>query len=484
MKRKQRIGQHVPASKPIGTMAAVSSLAIVLGACSADVGRFDFPSFNLNGKDGTTSSLPKPSEPVGDGYGDDIASSDNVDRGKAYYPDRSTNRARHIEVSNLSNPDGVDGRGDGYGNAGYRPIDRTEARRDSYEPPRATYQPPAPRAAYDDTPARRDGDTIEVARGDTLYGLARRHGVSVRELMTANAMSKPDIWPGQKLRLPNGSAASFASQAAEPLERKPRVPEMRTADAATWGGSYQVRPGDSLYRIARQHNVRVVDLQRINGISDPRQMRPGITLRVPGEAAVGTPSFAEARRPEYVEPRPTATTTQPTIINNADGERRVAALDRGRMNDAVPVARQTRTVAITPPAATKPDTAAINRLRWPAKGRIISGFGQRADGTHNDGINVAVPQGADVHAAEDGEVAYAGSELKGYGNLILIRHDNGWVTAYAHADTMMVKRGDKIRRGDVIAKAGRTGQVDQPQLHFELRQGSKPVDPLPYLERL
>jgi len=97
---------------------------------------------------------------------------------------------------------------------------------------------------------------------------------------------------------------------------------------------------------------------------------------------------------------------------------------------------------------------------------------------------MSVPQGTSVHAAESGTVAYAGSELKGYGNLILLRHDNGWVTAYAHNDQLNVKRGDKVQRGQVIATAGRSGSVDQPQVHFELRQGSKPVDPVPFLERL
>jgi murein DD-endopeptidase MepM/ murein hydrolase activator NlpD len=92
--------------------------------------------------------------------------------------------------------------------------------------------------------------------------------------------------------------------------------------------------------------------------------------------------------------------------------------------------------------------------------------------------------GTDVHAAESGVVAYAGDELKGYGNLVLLRHDNGWVTAYAHGDEILVKRGDRIKRGQVIARAGRTGQVDQPQVHFELRQGQRPVDPTPFLERL
>ena len=114
---------------------------------------------------------------------------------------------------------------------------------------------------------------------------------------------------------------------------------------------------------------------------------------------------------------------------------------------------------------------------------MVGNFGKRPDGTHNDGINLAVPLGTEVRAADGGRVAYAGNELKGYGNLVLIRHDNGWVTAYAHSDELLVKRDDVVRKGQVIARAGKTGTVDQPQVHFELRQGAKPVDPLPYMER-
>jgi murein DD-endopeptidase MepM/ murein hydrolase activator NlpD len=124
------------------------------------------------------------------------------------------------------------------------------------------------------------------------------------------------------------------------------------------------------------------------------------------------------------------------------------------------------------------------KFRWPVKGRVIGNFGARPDATHSDGIKISAPVGAEVAAAESGVVAYAGSELKGYGNLILIRHENNWVTAYAHNEELLVARGDKVRRGQTIAKSGKTGNVEQPQLHFELRQGAKPVDPLPYLEPL
>jgi len=149
-------------------------------------------------------------------------------------------------------------------------------------------------------------------------------------------------------------------------------------------------------------------------------------------------------------------------------ERKTAALT-DRSNDAAE-------------AAAEPGSAS-GHFRWPARGRLIASFGKRPDGNHNDGINIAVPQGTEIHAAESGRVAYAGDELKGYGNLVLIRHGNGWVSAYAHADQILVKRDDVVRRGQVIAKAGKTGTVDQPQLHFELRQGAKPVDPLPHLDK-
>ena len=117
-------------------------------------------------------------------------------------------------------------------------------------------------------------------------------------------------------------------------------------------------------------------------------------------------------------------------------------------------------------------------FRWPARGRVISGFG--GTGT-NEGINIAVPDGTPVKAAEAGTVAYAGSEVKGYGNLVLIRHDNGYVSAYAHNGDIDVKRGQKVTRGQTIAKSGQSGNVTSPQLHFEIRKGSTPIDPMPYL---
>ena len=126
-------------------------------------------------------------------------------------------------------------------------------------------------------------------------------------------------------------------------------------------------------------------------------------------------------------------------------------------------------------------TGALPTFRWPVRGKVITSYGAKTNGKSNDGINLAVPEGTPVKAAEDGVVAYSGNELKGYGNLVLVRHSNGYVTAYAHASELLVKRGDTIKRGQIIAKSGQSGEVGSPQLHFEIRKGSSPVDPLQFL---
>jgi murein DD-endopeptidase MepM/ murein hydrolase activator NlpD len=129
-----------------------------------------------------------------------------------------------------------------------------------------------------------------------------------------------------------------------------------------------------------------------------------------------------------------------------------------------------------------PPKRSSGRFAWPAEGPVISPFGAKPGGLQNDGINIALPKGAPVHAAENGVVAYAGNEIRGFGNLLLIKHDGGWMSAYGHNDRLLVKQGDKVKRGQVIARAGATGAVSSPQLHFELRKAGGAVDPLAYLD--
>ncbi|HWK33558.1 MAG TPA: M23 family metallopeptidase, partial [Hyphomicrobium sp.] len=265
-----------------------------------------------------------------------------------------------------------------------------------------------------------------------------------------------------------------------------------------YAGTYTVQPGDSLYGISRNFGVPVGELQRANGITDARGVKAGTVLRVPNGSASGSSHGAmqqvvvtpPAQQQQYSTPSyspPQQPAPQQAVAQSNDGSNRPTIINgngNGGGTQYTQVAtRNTNSVAAGAPQSPR-QSSGSDKLRWPVSGRIITGFGQRADGTHNDGINLSVPLGTSVHAAEGGTVAYAGAELKGYGNLVLLRHDNGWVTAYAHNDQLMVKRGDKVQRGQVIATAGRTGSVDQPQVHFELRQGSKPVDPVPFLERL
>ena len=158
---------------------------------------------------------------------------------------------------------------------------------------------------------------------------------------------------------------------------------------------------------------------------------------------------------------------------------------------SAPVVTKASTSASKPPetnagpAAGAQDAVEVQsdgRFRWPVEGRIVGKFGAAASGgAQNEGIDMAVPMGTEVHAAENGVVAYVGDELKGFGKLVLIRHADNWVTAYAHNDELLVKRGDQIRRGQIIAKSGKSGGIDQPLLHFELRKGSQPVDPMPHM---
>jgi murein DD-endopeptidase MepM/ murein hydrolase activator NlpD len=189
---------------------------------------------------------------------------------------------------------------------------------------------------------------------------------------------------------------------------------------------------------------------------------------VPPARAPG-PVAAEAAPP--VAALPSATAIQP-----AGGP--VAAVP--------PPASAVEPAAVAPPTVLpepdEPSPAKTGRgFLWPVRGTVVSDYGSKPGGLQNDGINIAAPRGAPIRAAEGGTVVYAGNELRGFGNLLLVRHRDGWITAYAHADELLVKRGDEVRRGQVIARVGSSGGVTSPQLHFEVRRGARHVNPRDYL---
>ena len=466
-------------------LCAVMLFSAAAAGCSADVTRFDNSSFNLNDPPQETAAAPAPIEPVASSSDYQSPVSRNKPRGPygAGAGRMTPPVASGIEMANLpdATPSAVAG---------------TPSRTPAYHPAAAAAAPAVRQPIA-------KGELFDVQPGDTLYGLSKRHQVPVAELMAVNDLTGPNLKPGQKLYLPAGKAvmarpaapaapmttaaltpAPAAPVAAAPAETPaPPMAPPSAEVAAKYNSTYQVKTGDSLYAIARANKVPFMELQQVNGITDPKKVKPGTTLKVPAstvavaevQPATGelAPSAAAPVVAAAIEaaPRVTQQPAQPTIINSGTP---AAATGTAVKGDKI--------AAAAPQAAVQ--STSSTKLRWPANGKIIAGFGGRPDGTHNDGINLSVPLGTEVHAAENGVVAYAGSELKGYGNLVLVRHDNGWVTAYAHNDEMLVKRGDKVKRGQVIGKAGKTGTVDQPQVHFELRQGSKPVDPTPFMEKL
>ncbi len=239
-----------------------------------------------------------------------------------------------------------------------------------------------------------------------------------------------------------------------------------------------VAPGETLTRIARQHNMSLTELAKLNNIPPHTKVAIGDRINIPASrvarAAKSEPKVAQAKALSA----PPKAKVEPKAVAKAQPK-------------AAPVLashQPTETVALASPASDPPATSnpvragnASLSFRWPAKGRIIAGFGPKTNGQTNDGINIALPEGTPIKAAEDGVVAYAGNELKGYGNLVLVRHADGYVTAYAHAKELLVKRGDPIKRGQMIARSGQTGNVDAPQLHFEIRKGPAPIDPMPHL---
>lgn len=238
-----------------------------------------------------------------------------------------------------------------------------------------------------------------------------------------------------------GASSDVSTSALPPLGAAPRT--------------VTVGANETLAAVAKRARVDVDALAAENGLIRPYTLRAGQTLRLP-EPPPAAPA-AKTAAPSAKSAVPPQTPAPP--------ETEVAGLAQAPAAVARPPA---------PPEG--------GGFLWPVKGRLLSTFGSKANGLHNDGINIAARRGQPVRAIAPGVVAYAGNELRGFGNLVLIRHDGGWVSAYAHADSIEVARGDKVRRGQVIARIGDSGGVGEPQLHFELRRGKKAVDPLPYLK--
>jgi len=253
-----------------------------------------------------------------------------------------------------------------------------------------------------------------------------------------------------------------------PTTRAPIVEGVDAARATTTGSptaaTYVVRPGDTLYAIARTTNTDFDTIKRLNNLSDPNQLTVGQVLRLTATARASGPTGGASATGSPVS----------TIRSGPAASSQPRPLDEPAKPAASAATPAAPATSATPTPAPAPDAGAIN-WAWPATGSIIQTFT-----TNTKGIDIAGSPGDPIKAAADGKVMYIGNGVRGLGNLVIVNHDNGFITVYGHNRTLLVKTGQQVKRGDRIAELGQT-DTTSPRLHFEVRRRGTPVDPLRYL---
>ncbi|QJB70350.1 M23 family metallopeptidase [Parasphingorhabdus halotolerans] len=283
-----------------------------------------------------------------------------------------------------------------------------------------------------------DGGIYVVQPGDTLRGIANKTGAGSQIIAAENGLVEPYIIkPGQQLKI-------------------------------TGGKYHTVNSGETGISIARAYGAPWKEVVALNGLEEPYILRVGQKLRLPATTPADPANMSiEQRAAAFsLDIDDLVTGSQPALAANASGEE---------------PSEWRKTIA--PTQAVVVPAGFTGRFNWPVSGKLLSSFGSKGGGKVNDGLNIAVPAGTPIQAAGDGVIAYAGDEIGVFGGLVLINHGDGWVTAYGHAASLDVARGQKVKMGDVIGTAGESGYVTEPQLHFEIRKDRKPVDPAAYLPK-
>ncbi len=448
-------------------------VTLLLSACSSNVTRFDYPAMGYNSDDQDMSSFNggfggssnTTSQPAAKPFVD--YNSYNNDRYKA---SQTTTTASNKVAS--------------YNRGSVQSETVTDLSTPNYQPRRIANFNNSRKAAvksYSQTANNTSGNSVTVQSGDTLYSISRRYGMKPADFMAANNMSDVTIRLGQVLQVPSkgGTVARLnTKRPAKVAASKFQYASDRNRKTAS---NHTVSANETLYSVARKYGVSYLQLARWNGLDQNAGLRAGQVLALKADAA------AKPRRVARLKEGASRTDSgsnglwvaeQPKSVQRKVSKPRVAEPKVAVIKVKPVRIKKVQTRKVVKKAALKVKKGGF---RWPVRGRIITKFGPMANGKNNDGVNFAVPMGTEVKAAENGVVAYAGSELKGYGKLVLIRHANNFVSAYAHNSALKVKRGDRIKRGAVVALVGKTGDVTHPQLHFELRKGAKPIDPTQYM---
>jgi len=259
---------------------------------------------------------------------------------------------------------------------------------------------------------------VTIESGETLYSISKKYQTPLRDLIESNNLSAPySLKVGTKIIIPQPTY-------------------------------YTVKNGDTLYSVSRDLQMNINEIVALNNLKAPYKLNAGQLIKIKNSDEVA--------------------------LKNE--EKKSIRSDNITKKDSVSASNLS-----TKPVLEKILEHKNNKFAWPIKGLVISKFGPKKGGLYNDGMNIKAKEGALVKASEDGLVAYVGNELKGYGNLIILKHSDGWITAYAHLSQASVKRGEKIKKGKAIGAVGATGNVDSPQLYFGLRKGRDAVNPENYL---
>ncbi|TCV60859.1 murein DD-endopeptidase MepM/ murein hydrolase activator NlpD [Neorhizobium sp. R1-B] len=346
---------------------------------------------------------------------------------------------------------------------------------------------------------------VTLKPGETVATLSKRYGVPEKEILKANGGA---VAPGQSVVIPTfGPARNSAKVAAGDIDIQNKAPapaqqpEQKVAvlpsqardktlaepakltppGGKPMGGTYTVKPGDTLTKIARETGTSVDQLKAANNLS-AGGIRVGQTLKVAnGAAAPAADPVKTASIPQQptekaaASPKP-AVAAAPAAAQPATPASAPAAKAPAETASVADVEKKSDV------AAAAPQSTGISKYRWPVNGAVVAGYGQNVDGNRNDGIDISVPEGTPIKAAENGVVIYAGNGLKQLGNTVLVRHDDGKVTVYGHAGNINVTRGQKITRGQTLASSGMSGDAKRPQVHFEVRKDATPVNPITFLE--
>lgn len=314
----------------------------------------------------------------------------------------------------------------------------------------------------------------DVRPGETLYALSRLYDTSVAELAHFNGLSEPyRLMPGMEVRVPmrrqTEVLVASTDMSAWPAPATQTDVPMKTVIINSEPQKVALPPAETKSSVTRGASVTAAPLAEplpppaLAPAPAPTAATTSAQVPAPVAAPAGAPAAKPAPAPQPVA-APQSATEKP-----AEESYQVARLDL----PPVPTQRYTTK---SPPARSGKTFA------WPVKGRVISGFGKKKTGFHNDGVNIAVKEGTPIRAAENGVVAYVGNEMRSFGNLLLISHADGYVTAYGHTQKIVVKKGDAVKKGDIVAYAGSSGNVTESQLHFEIRKKGQAVDPVALLE--